>query len=77
MNIKTNAIVAREPVQPLKPNWYMEDVELSGFGDDEVLVDIVATGICHTDIVLSSVPTGALNMAYPKVVGHEGIGIPV
>ncbi|KAJ5110025.1 alcohol dehydrogenase [Penicillium argentinense] len=67
----TQAIVAREPEQPFKPNWSLEDVNVGEFGDDEVLVEVVATGICHTDLVLSSIPTGALGIAYPKIVGHE------
>ncbi|CAI7646041.1 unnamed protein product [Penicillium manginii] len=75
MIAKTQAIVAREPTEPLKPNWAMEEVTLGGFGDDEMLVDMIATGICHTDIVLSSVPAGAIGIAYPKIVGHEGAGI--
>jgi Zn-dependent alcohol dehydrogenase len=77
MIAKTQAIVAREPTEPLKPNWAMEEVTLGGFGDDEMLVDMIATGICHTDIVLSSVPAGAIGIAYPKIVGHEGIRNPV
>jgi len=69
----SKAIVAREPVQPLALNWSLEQVEISSPGDDEVLVEMHATGICHTDIVLSAVSKGVLGIEYPKVVGHEGI----
>lgn len=33
----------------------------------------VASGICHTDAVLSSVPQGYQGVSYPRVVGHEGM----
>lgn len=66
------AIVSREPDQPLALNWSLEQVEVRPPGDDEVLVQIHASGICHTDIVLSAVPSGTLGIEYPKVVGHEG-----
>jgi Zn-dependent alcohol dehydrogenase len=71
----SKAIVAREPDQPMALNWSFEQVEISSPSDDEVLVEMHATGICHTDIVLSSVPTGVLGVEYPKVVGHEGISV--
>jgi len=38
--------------------------------EDEVLVRLVATGVCHTDIVLSQFPR-----SMPAVLGHEGSGI--
>ncbi|KAJ5559114.1 alcohol dehydrogenase [Penicillium sp. DV-2018c] len=69
------AIVAREPSQPGVVNWALEIVEVSSPGDDEVLVGMYAAGICHTDILLSSVPAGTMGIDYPKVVGHEGAGI--
>jgi aryl-alcohol dehydrogenase len=40
--------------------------------DDEVLIKIVATGICHTDI---AVLKGQLPFAFPAILGHEGAGI--
>ncbi|CAI7641867.1 unnamed protein product [Penicillium pancosmium] len=71
----THAIVAREPTEPLRVNWSLEEVDVHVPGDDEILVEMRATGICHTDILLSSLPSGTLGLAYPKVVGHEGAGI--
>ncbi|KAJ5986169.1 NAD/NADP dependent alcohol dehydrogenase [Penicillium sp. IBT 35674x] len=44
-------------------------------GDDEVLVEMHASGICHTDILLTSVSQGGFGVAYPKVPGHGGAGI--
>ncbi|KAK9850651.1 hypothetical protein MYU51_011667 [Penicillium brevicompactum] len=73
MNAK--AIVSWEPVQPLSPNWSIEEVQVNPPGDDEVTVQIHASGICHTDVALSAVPKGALGIEYPKVVGHEGAGV--
>lgn len=72
MSIPTTAIVARSP-GPNGPNWALEQVEtVSSCGADEVLVEMVATGVCHTDLVISSVPDGVMGVHYPKVVGHEG-----
>ncbi|KAJ5657549.1 uncharacterized protein N7484_001198 [Penicillium longicatenatum] len=71
----TTAIVSHEPKEFMKREWTLDTVALRPPGDDEVLVEMHASGICHTDILLSSVPTGAVGVQYPKVVGHEGAGI--
>jgi Zn-dependent alcohol dehydrogenase len=63
----TQAIVARQPVEAGRVNWKLEDVVIDEPGDGEVLVEMCASGLCHTDIVLSVMPVG-----FPKVVGHEG-----
>lgn len=68
----TKAIVAHEPAQPFQKKWNLEDVQLGSPGDDEILVEIHASGICHTDLVLASLPAGAMGIQYPKVPGHEG-----
>ncbi|KAJ5965127.1 NAD/NADP dependent alcohol dehydrogenase [Penicillium vulpinum] len=73
--LNSQAIVAREPVQLATPNWSLEEVQIGEPGDDEVLVELYAAGICHTDVLLSSVPPGAIGVQYPKVVGHEGAGV--
>ena len=63
------AAVLREKGGPLR----IEALELEGPRDDEVLVRLVATGICHTDIGLCDDWDGA---ADPVVVlGHEGAGV--
>lgn len=69
----TTAIVSHEPQELKKFKWSLEEVTITPPGEDEILVEMHASGICHTDIMLSSVPTGALGVQYPKVVGHEGI----
>ncbi|KAL4888777.1 chaperonin 10-like protein [Aspergillus ambiguus] len=68
------AIIAHEPEIPGHPNWQLEEVSVSDPGDHEVLVEMIAVGICHTDIVLSSVSQGSHGIDYPKIAGHEGAG---
>lgn len=36
---------------------------------------MVATGICHSDLVVASLPPGYAGISFPKVLGHEGAGI--
>ncbi|KAJ5263365.1 Alcohol dehydrogenase superfamily zinc-type [Penicillium angulare] len=69
------AIVAEVPTTPLVRNWSLQEVDISSPGDDEVLVELYATGICSTDILLGSLPKGSMSVEYPKIVGHEGAGI--
>lgn len=49
----------------------VEEVSLSGPKSNEVLVKIVATGVCHTDAVARDLGIAP----YPIVLGHEGAGI--
>lgn len=49
----------------------IENLELTGPGPGEVLVKIVATGVCHTDIKMA----GAALVPRPVVLGHEGAGV--
>lgn len=71
--VLTQAIVSREPTEPFQPNWSLEKVHVGAVGDEDVLVEMHAAGICHTDFTLTSLPSGALGTAYPKIAGHEGI----
>jgi len=48
------------------------DVTLDDPEDDEVLVRIVATGVCHSDL---SVVRGAVEVGLPLVPGHEAAGV--
>ena len=49
------------------------DVNLDGPRDGEVLVEIMATGICHTDeFTLSGADPEGL---FPAILGHEGAGV--
>ncbi len=67
--MKTRAAVAWEAGKPLA----IEEVELAGPKAGEVLVRIVATGVCHTDaFTLSGADPEGL---FPAILGHEGGGI--
>ncbi len=67
--MKTRAAVAWEAGQPLS----IEEVDLEGPRAGEVLVRIVATGVCHTDaFTLSGADPEGL---FPVILGHEGGGI--
>jgi aryl-alcohol dehydrogenase len=62
------AAVLRKAGRPLK----IESLELEGPRDNEVLVRIVASGICHTDIDFCDDWDSADT---PVVLGHEGAGV--
>ena len=65
----TKAAVALAAGQPLQ----IETVDLAGPKSGEVLVEIKATGICHTDAyTLSGADPEGL---FPSILGHEGAGI--
>src|SRR6476469_2795139 len=69
--MRTRAAVAYEAGKPL----VVEDVDLEGPKAGEVLVEIKATGICHTDEFTRSGadPEGL----FPVIFGHEGAGVVV
>src|ERR1700734_397207 len=68
-SMKTRAAVAWEADKPLK----IEEVDLAGPKAGEVLVRIVATGVCHTDaFTLSGADPEGM---FPVILGHEGGGI--
>ena len=67
--MKSRAAIAYGPGQPL----VIEEVDLEGPKAGEVLVEIKATGVCHTDEFTRSGadPEGL----FPAILGHEGAGI--
>ncbi|MBK1697629.1 S-(hydroxymethyl)glutathione dehydrogenase/class III alcohol dehydrogenase [Rhodovibrio salinarum] len=69
--MKTRAAVAYEAGKPLE----VTEVDLEGPKASEVLVEIKATGLCHTDAyTLSGAdPEGQ----FPSILGHEGAGVVV
>ena len=69
--MKTRAAVAFEAGKPLE----IVEVDLEGPKAGEVLVEMKATGVCHTDeFTLSGAdPEGA----FPAILGHEGAGVVV
>jgi len=66
MEIK--AAVAREVASAFR----VEVLDLADPNDDEILVKIVATGICHTDLAIVD---QILPLPLPYVLGHEGAGV--
>jgi S-(hydroxymethyl)glutathione dehydrogenase/alcohol dehydrogenase len=69
--MKTRAAVAFEKGKPLE----IVDVDLEGPRAGEVLVEVKATGICHTDeFTLSGADPEGL---FPAILGHEGAGVVV
>ena len=69
--MKVRAAVARKAGAPLS----IETVDLAGPRAGEVLVEIKATGVCHTDeFTLSGNDPEGL---FPAILGHEGAGVVV
>jgi len=69
--MKTKAAVAWKAGSPLT----IETVELDGPRAGEVLVEVKATGICHTDhFTLSGADPEGI---FPSILGHEGAGVVV
>lgn len=67
--MKTRAAVAFAPKQPLE----IVELDLQGPQAGEVLVEIMATGVCHTDAyTLDGLDSEGL---FPSILGHEGAGI--
>lgn len=66
--MKTTVALIAEKGAP----FTMTEVELDEPRSDEVLVRIVATGLCHTDL---TVPQMLPAEMFPTVMGHEGTGV--
>ena len=67
--MKVKAAIAFEAAKPL----VVDEVELEGPKEGEVLVRLAATGVCHTDaFTLSGRDPEGL---FPSVLGHEGAGV--
>jgi S-(hydroxymethyl)glutathione dehydrogenase / alcohol dehydrogenase len=69
LKIKTRAAVAFEAKEPLE----IVEVDLEGPKAGEVLIEIKATGICHTDVyTLGGFDSEGI---FRSILGHEGAGI--
>ena len=64
--MKIKAAVTHAPEDP----YVLEDVELAEPQTDEILVKVVACGLCHTDEFGRTI-----GLPMPLVLGHEGAGI--
>ena len=66
--MKISALVVEAKDGPFEE----QEIELEEPGRGEVLVRIVACGVCHTDAITRA---GDMPMPFPAVLGHEGAGI--
>ena len=66
--MKIRAAVTRAKAAPMS----LESIDLEEPRDDEILVRLVATGVCHTDIAMRD---QAFPVPQPIVLGHEGAGV--
>jgi S-(hydroxymethyl)glutathione dehydrogenase/alcohol dehydrogenase len=69
--MKVKAAIALEKAKPL----VIDNIDLEGPKEGEVLIEIKSTGVCHTDALTMSGkdPEGL----FPSILGHEGAGIVV
>src|SRR5207244_11026137 len=51
----------------------VEPIAFDDLGDDEILVRLAASGVCHTDLHVKG--TNGWGMAFPILLGHEGAGV--
>lgn len=66
--MRIRAAVADDPARPMT----ISPIELDAPREHEILVRILASGICHTDLTAAS---GRLPITMPIVLGHEGAGV--
>uniref|UniRef100_A0A0C4DIE5 Enoyl reductase (ER) domain-containing protein n=1 Tax=Fusarium oxysporum (strain Fo5176) TaxID=660025 RepID=A0A0C4DIE5_FUSOF len=67
--MNTKFIAAYEP-QGTTPDFRLVNGSMRAIHPSELLIRVVATGICHTDLIFATWP--ADQIPYPKVLGHEG-----
>lgn len=70
--MQTTVALATAPFAGDDREFTFAEVELDDPRPDEVLVRVVATGLCHTDL---TVPTMLPAEMFPTVLGHEGAGV--
>ena len=70
--MQTTVLLATEPFTETEHAFTFTEVEIDDPRPDEVLVRVVATGLCHTDL---TVPTMLPAEMFPTVMGHEGTGV--
>lgn len=66
--MKITAAVSWEPGL----DYLIEEVELGEPNANEVLLEVIATGVCHTDTAAAA---GYMGVPFPIVLGHEATGI--
>lgn len=70
--MQTTVLLATAPFTQTDHEFAFAEVEIDDPRPDEVLVRVVATGLCHTDL---TVPTMLPAEMFPTVMGHEGTGV--
>lgn len=66
--MQVKAAVVRAPGAPMS----LETLDLDDLRDNEILVRLVATGVCHTDLAMRD---RTFPVPQPIVLGHEGAGV--
>lgn len=69
MAVEGRACILEEPGQPA----VVRDIVVESPGPNEVLIRVVASGVCHTDLTVKNL--NGSGMPFPIVLGHEGAGI--
>ena len=67
MSVKGKAVVCRQWNQPVS----VEEVEIASPGPNQVLIQMEAIGVCHSDL---SATNGTMPLPPPVVLGHEACG---
>jgi aryl-alcohol dehydrogenase len=65
--VLTRALVTYGAEDSSAPLFKMEELDTDEPGEYELLVQMVATGLCHSDITVAGMPGNC-----PKILGHEG-----
>jgi S-(hydroxymethyl)glutathione dehydrogenase / alcohol dehydrogenase len=68
--MKTTAAILHSPNEPFR----FETVQLEGPGEGEVLIQVKASGLCHSDL---HVCEGNVPWEFPALLGHEAAGVVV
>lgn len=61
-------------IRDVNQSWSIEDIEVSEPGPGEVLIKVMASGLCHSD---DHIVKGDIAVKLPQVGGHEGAGLVV
>lgn len=68
---KAQAIVCRDSLK--NDGWKLENVSVRMPEEGELLIQMTASGVCHTDVLIGSLPSEGTPLGfYPRVLGHEG-----
>lgn len=68
MTMKAQGVISRQAGAPAE----LEEFVIEDLGPGEVLVRILASGVCHTDLFVKN---GGAGDGFPFLLGHEGAGI--